>query len=85
MSFGLGWKAWQLSRHKNQQQCPRCSLRYERTLAKCPHCGELDSQGLAELKARIELDHRANTRLGKSFIFLAVLIVIALVLLNSQA
>ena len=82
MSFGLGWKIWQL---KNQQRCPRCTLRYDKTLAKCPHCGELDSNGLAELKYRIEQDHRANSRLGRFFVLLALAIMIGLVLLNSQA
>jgi len=82
MSFGIGWKVWQL---KNQQRCARCSLKYDRSLTKCPHCGDLDSNGLAKLKVQIEQNHRANTKLGRVFVLLAVLIMIGLVLLNSQA
>lgn len=84
MSLGIGWKVWQLSKHKNRQTCPRCSLKYDKTLDQCPHCSKLDSNGLAELKLQIEQNQRANTRLGKLFISLALLIVIGLVLLNSQ-
>ena len=82
MSFGMGWQAWRLSKHKNRKRCPRCSLRYDKALDKCPHCSDLDSNGLAELKYRIEQNHRANTRLGRWFVLLAVLIIIALVILN---
>ena len=85
MSFGMGWKAWQLSKHKNRQTCPRCSLKYAKGLEQCPHCSELDSSGLAELKLQIEQAHRSNSRLGKLFIYLALLIVIGLVLLNTDA
>lgn len=85
MSFGIGWKAWQLVKHKNQRRCPRCSLKYDKTLAQCPHCHDLDSQGLAELKWRLEQNQRANLRLGKLFIYLALLLVIGLVLLNTRA
>lgn len=83
MSFGMGWKAWQISKLKNRQRCPRCSLTYDRSLSQCPHCDALDSQGLAELKYRIEQNHRANTNLGKGFVLLALLIIIALVIMNS--
>lgn len=85
MSFGMGWKIWQLAKLKNRQTCPRCSLKYDRTLPACPHCGDLDSAGLADLKLRIELDQRANTRLGRLFVYLAIVIVIGLILLNSRA
>ena len=84
MSFGMGWKALQLSRLKNRQRCPRCSLQYDKRKARCPYCGDLDSNGLAELKWKIEQDQQANTRLGKLFIYLALLIMIGLLLLNSQ-
>lgn len=85
MSFGMGWKAWQLSKHKHRQTCPRCSLKYDKAQDQCPHCGALDSNGLAELKLQIEQSQQANTRLGKLFIYLALLILIGLVLLNTQA
>ena len=84
MSFGMGWRAWQLSRLKHRQRCPRCSLKYDKSLAQCPHCSELDSNGLAELKLQIEQNQQANTRLGKLFVYLALFIVIGLVLLNTQ-
>lgn len=84
MSFGMGWKVWQLSKHKNRQTCPRCGLKYDKGLAQCPHCSELNSNELAELKLQIEQNQHANTRLGKLFIYLALVIVIGLVLLNSQ-
>ena len=80
----MGWKAWQLSKHKNRRSCPRCSLKYDKTLAQCPYCSELDSNGLAELKLQLEQNQRANSRLGKLFVYLALLIVIGLILLNSQ-
>ena len=83
MSFGMGWQAWRLSKHKNRQRCPRCSLKYDKALDECPHCGNLDSNGLAELKIQIEQNQRANTRLGKLFVYLALLIVIGLIILNN--
>lgn len=85
MSFGMGWKAWQISKLKNRQRCPRCSLRYDKSLAKCPHCSDLDSNGLAELKWQIEHNRQANSRLGKLFVYLALVIILGLVLLNSRA
>lgn len=85
MSFGMGWKAWQLSKLKRRTTCPRCSLKYAATLARCPHCSELDSAGLVELKLWIEQNQQANARLGKTFVYLALLLVIGLILLNSRA
>ena len=82
MSFGMGWKAWQISKLKNRQRCPRCSLKYDHSLSQCPHCGDLDSQGLAELKYWIEQNQQANTKLSKGFVLLALLIIIALVIMN---
>lgn len=84
MSFGMGWKAWQLTQHKNRQACPRCGLKYEKELQQCPHCSELNSNELAELKLQIEQDQQANTRLGKLFIYLALLIIIGLVLFTAE-
>jgi hypothetical protein len=80
----MGWKAWQISKLKNRRVCPRCSLKYDKTLATCPHCSELDSNGLAQLKLQIELNQQANTRMGKRLIYLALIMLIALLVLNNQ-
>ena len=82
MSFGIGWKVWQLGQQKNRRPCPRCSLKYDKTLNQCPHCGDLDSNGLTELRLQIEQNQHANTTLGKLFVFIAIMIVIALVIIN---
>lgn len=78
---GMGWL---LRDRKKRQRCPRCSLKYDAVLSQCPHCSELDSQGLAQLKIRVEQNYRANYRLGKLFLYLAIALIISIVLINNQ-
>ncbi|MEM1187649.1 MAG: hypothetical protein AAGA95_08310 [Pseudomonadota bacterium] len=71
------WEAMQPRRKK----CGRCGLYYRESLEKCRWCGDLDENGLAELKARLDREHRGNKSLGHLFFLIAVACAVVVLLI----
>ena len=64
------------------RKCPRCGLRYPVEDASCPHCtGLIDSQVL-KIKARHRQQLAGNENLGRLLLYIAGLIVVALVIFS---
>lgn len=77
---GLAARAALLKEQLKQTPCDRCGLHYDHVkLAACPHCGDLDEQGLTRLRGRRESEFRANRQLGAKFIIVTVIIVFIMV------
>jgi len=82
MSFaGLAGRAALLVGQMNNKPCKRCGLQYNpKKEKKCPHCGDLDDQGLARLLERKESEFQSNRSLGGWFLFAAVVVLVLMVL-----
>lgn len=65
------------------KKCQRCELLYPRMKAQCTHCIDLTDQQVEELKKRYEEEHKGNANLGRFFIYIAILIALSLVIINS--
>ena len=77
---GLVARAALLKEQHNQTPCDRCGLQYDHDkLEKCPHCGDLDEQGLARFLAQREAGLQANRLLGRKFLIATVIVFFILV------
>ncbi len=76
----LGRAVWH-SMQPKRKKCDRCNLYSRENLDKCRWCGDLDEQGLALLRERIEHQHQSNKSLGRLFIVLAVITALLIVLM----
>ncbi len=68
---------------RKTKRCKRCSLAYLAKKPNCPHCFGINELELADLKHRYERQRRAASNLGKWFAFIAVIIFLALILINA--
>lgn len=81
---GLLGSAASLKRKMGQKPCERCGLLYNpKRKDKCPHCGDLDDQGLKRLQERLAREHRGHRVLGFWFAVGAAFILFVLVLAGS--
>jgi hypothetical protein len=62
------------------RKCRRCKLRYPRKEAHCPHCHHLSDNEVEALKARHKAEQKGNARLGKLFLYIALLIALGMVI-----
>ena len=75
--FGL-LDTWQQLKKK---PCPRCTLLFDPTEEEaCPHCGDLDDNGLRRLQERIEEEREARRQMGPWFFRAAAVTLFLMVL-----
>ena len=68
-------------RLQRSRRCQRCGLRYPRKAAQCPHCADLEEQGLAALRERVAEEHAGAAELGRFLGIAAAVIAAALLAL----
>lgn len=61
----------------NSSKCPRCGLQINERESKCPHCSNLSDLEARKLKPELKV---INNKLGKTFIYLFILVVILMLL-----
>ena len=64
------------------QKCQRCGLRYPFKSEQCVHCTGLSERELEDLKEKINKQHKAHKNLGMLFMYIAILIFIAMLVLQ---
>lgn len=67
------------------KKCPRCLLRYRWREKQCTHCSNLNAHEVNELKLRHQEEHKGNANLGRIFMYVSILIAIAMVISNTQS
>ena len=74
MSLGFLARAFLLKDQLHIKPCSRCGLHYDHRKPACPHCGELDADGLAAL-LRTKADEReGNVAMGRVFLVIAAVL-----------
>jgi hypothetical protein len=71
-----------LPRIRRTLKCARCGLRYPVKDAQCPHCAQLSDREVERLRQRIADEHRGNANLGRLFLYIAVLLLLAILLFS---
>jgi hypothetical protein len=72
---------WEMRRLQSLRRCQRCGLPFDKRLADCPRCAELEPEQLAALHADIARDAARNARLGARFLIIALAIATLLTLM----
>ncbi|QBY03866.1 hypothetical protein E2K93_05480 [Thalassotalea sp. HSM 43] len=62
------------------QRCQRCGLSFPKKQENCHHCHGLSDREVEQMLLDYEQKHKANSELGKLFIYISVLIGIAMLL-----
>lgn len=77
---GLAARAALLKDQMKKKPCNRCGLHYDpKEEKKCPHCGDLDEHGLAQLLERRESEFQSNKSLGFWLLLSAIVLLIFMV------
>lgn len=67
--------------HYQTIECGRCNTRYELLkYDQCPHCSNLDEEGLRQLALQKQLDFDDRRSLGVTFTLVSVLILLLLII-----
>jgi len=67
----------------NTKKCNKCGLQYPTKEDACTHCKDLTDQEIKELKSKLQEEHKGNSNLGKLFIYVAILLVIAMLIASN--
>lgn len=70
-----------LLQERNKIKCARCGLYYDKRIAQCPHCRDMDEARLQAFLEESGIDPEAKSGLGQ-FLVLAAIIVVVLLLLS---
>jgi len=70
-----------LPRVRRTRKCGRCGLLYPVKARQCPHCGGLTDAEVEQLKRRTRDEQASDANLGLLFLYVAVLLAGAMVLL----
>ncbi|HWU84201.1 MAG TPA: hypothetical protein VN028_02570 [Rhodocyclaceae bacterium] len=74
MDVGGLARAFLLKDQLQVKPCSRCGLHYDQREPKCPHCGDLDAEGLDALLAEQEGARAGNARMGRIFLLIALVL-----------
>ena len=76
----LALRALLLKDQLHIKPCERCGLHYDKRESTCPHCGDLDDEGLKAMLAEKEEEREAGVPMGRVFLLIgAVLGVLILI------
>jgi len=64
-----------LMKIRNYRKCERCGLMYSKKEKDCIHCSGLSDMEVESLKRRHESEGDVHTRLGRTFLLIAVLLI----------
>jgi hypothetical protein len=64
------------------KKCDKCELRYPKNEIDCTHCSDLSNQEVEELKAKYEDEHYGNTRLGRIFMVISILLLVGMLMVG---
>ncbi len=70
-------------RLRRVKKCERCELLFSYNEMSCTHCKGLSEQQVVALKQKYADEHEGNANLGKLFFIIAMLLLLALFIINS--
>ena len=74
MNLGFLLRAALLKDQLHIKPCRRCGLHYDERTPGCPHCGDLDDEGLKAMLAEKDLEREGNAAMGRIFLLIAAVL-----------